>query len=59
LNVDKREIYNVNGLYKELKRSINLDKIIYENSNRYNLHSNELGTLHIYEDGRPIMYEEA
>jgi len=57
LNISNKKIYNIYGAYLELKAAIELPSVTAENQKNYNKFSNLLGTLHIYNDGRPMKYE--
>lgn len=56
LDIDDKFIYNVNGAYLEFKSAVENKDVILENQSNYTL-SNKLGDLHIYDDGRPMVYE--
>ena len=43
--------------YLELKKVVEMDNVILENMINYNA-DNKLGVLHVYNDGKPMVYEE-
>lgn len=53
----KKKIYNVNSLYKELKKAVTMPGVISENMKNYSRITNFLGSFHIYHDGRPMKYD--
>ena len=55
---DANKICNVNAAHSELKKVVEMDSVASENRNNYNDIENRLGTLHVYDDGRPMAYEE-
>jgi hypothetical protein len=57
LSMNSAKIYNVNSAYKILKKQIEDNEIMEENKKLYNDPDNCIGTLNIYDDGRPIKYE--
>ena len=57
LKIASAKIYNVNGAYLALKSAIQKPKVLEENQKNYNKFSNLLGSFHIYDDGRPMIYE--
>ena len=57
LKTNNRKIYNVNGVYKALKTSVEMPEVSSENQKIYNKITNLLGIFHIYDDGRPMKYE--
>jgi hypothetical protein len=57
LKTNNRKIYNVNGVYKALKTSVEMPEVSSENQKIYNKITNFLGIFHIYDDGRPMKYE--
>lgn len=54
---DGKSIYNVTGAYILLKDLCDSPAILVENETRYSNPSNQLGTLHIYDDGRSMVYD--
>jgi hypothetical protein len=58
LTIKPSKIYNVNGAYLALKEAIQKPAIIAENQKNYSKLSNLIGILHVYEDGRPVHYEQ-
>ena len=42
----------------ELKKAIENDNVILENNNKYGDTTKNIGVLHIYNDGSPMIYEE-
>ena len=58
LDNKNKKIYNVHGACSELKKAVEMKSISLENSNNYNDVENKLGILHVYDDGRPMVYEE-
>ena len=52
------KIHNVNDAYIALKKAVENDNIVAENNNVYNDINNKIGTLHVYNDGRQMMYQE-
>jgi hypothetical protein len=51
-------VYNVHHAFTLLKKAVLNPDVIRENNSRYNDKTNELGILHIYDDGRPMRYEK-
>lgn len=58
MNINKMKIYNMKGAYLELKKAVEMNGVSLENSNNYNNVNNKLGVLHVYNDGKPMVYEE-
>ena len=50
-------IFNVTGAYEALKTAIEMPEIVAENESNYKIRTDKLGDLHIYNDGRPMVYE--
>jgi hypothetical protein len=57
---NEKKIYNMKGAYLEMKKAIEMDDVILENMINYNdiYADNKLGVLHVYNDGKPMVYEE-
>lgn len=53
---DGTNIVNVNLAYKALKRAIESPDVIAENKEYYEKTFSKLGDIHIYDDGRPMVY---
>jgi hypothetical protein len=52
-----QHIYNVNSAFLELKKAISNVNVVRENNDRY-VGQTKLGDLHVYNDGRPMKYEQ-
>lgn len=57
LKISSRKIFNVNGAYLALKEVIDKREVIAENDMNYYKPDDLIGTLHIYDDERPMQYE--
>jgi hypothetical protein len=57
LQINSSKIYNVNGAFLALKEAIRKPAIIAENQKNYSKLSSLIGSLHVYEDGRPVHYD--
>jgi hypothetical protein len=53
---NSNKIFNVNDAYESLKTAIEMPSLIDLNKKMYT-DNNKLGNLHIYEDGRDMLYE--
>jgi hypothetical protein len=54
---DGKSIYNVNGAYILLRDLCDRPDILLENDMRYSNVANQVGILHIYDDGRSMVYD--
>jgi hypothetical protein len=52
-----QHIYNVNSAFLELKKAISNVNVVRENNDRY-VGQTKLGDLHVYNEGRPMKYEQ-
>lgn len=52
-----KRIFNVTGAYMALKTAIEMPEVVAENESNYKIRTDKLGDLHIYNDGRPMVYE--
>lgn len=50
-------IYNVGAAFTNLKEAVLDPNIINENEMRYSNNADQIGILHIYDDGRPMRFE--
>ena len=53
---DGTKIVNVNLAYKALKRAVETSAVMAENKEYYEKTFSKLGDIHIYDDGRPMVY---
>ena len=56
LTVSPKKIYNVKGAYMHMKNAVRSQKVMRENEVNYVPGPNVLGVLHIYDDGRPMIF---
>jgi len=57
LSMDTPSIYNVHSAYIQLRELCETPALLVENETRYSNPANQLGRLHIYDDGRSMVYE--
>jgi hypothetical protein len=57
LSMDTPSIYNVTSAYMQLRELCETPALLVENETRYSNPANKLGILHIYDDGRSMVYE--
>jgi len=57
LRMDGPNIYNVTSAYNSLRTLCETPELLVENETQYSNPANQIGTLHIYDDGRTMVYE--